>query len=314
MYKDSRDLALFLEQLRVSRGLSQEDFTEGIISNRQYQRYINGSSAMPFHLLDAFSERLNIKKEILLLEFDNYASKETQLILDYFNAVSNKDLINASKIKENINSKYIMDYTNLMLYNFSELTETYILNKIDKIKYVSELSKLIDYPKILKKATVNTHEVVILSTLLDNVSETEKTQIVSKLSSFLSNPNLVWTGSEIITYNVVLFRLAKYSGIIKDFERVINFCNLGIKLNFKAKYFLNLEYYYYFLALSYFELNQKELFEENLYRCFTVLEVKDNHEKTMIMADIIKRDFNVDLIEFVNEYHRKKYKLNGLNT
>ena len=54
LFNHSKELALFLEQMRFSRGISQEDFTDGIISNRQYQRYINGSSAMPYHLLDAF--------------------------------------------------------------------------------------------------------------------------------------------------------------------------------------------------------------------------------------------------------------------
>ena len=121
MYNHSKDLALFLEQMRVSRGISQEEFTDGIISNRQYQRYINGSSAMPFHLLDEFAERLNVKKDFLLLEFDSYGIKETNNIMALYNAVNNGEIENAKKIQAEISPKYIMDSSNLKLYQYSQL-------------------------------------------------------------------------------------------------------------------------------------------------------------------------------------------------
>ena len=88
----SKELALFLEKMRFLRGISQEDFTEGIISNRQYQRYVRGESPMPYHLIDLFAERLNVKKEALLLEFDNHTLKETLNITNYYSAVFNRDI------------------------------------------------------------------------------------------------------------------------------------------------------------------------------------------------------------------------------
>src|SRR5690606_39442735 len=80
----SKELALFLEKMRFLRGVSQEDFTDGIISNRQYQRYVRGESPMPFHLIDLFAERLNVSKDVLLLEFENYTLKVTLNIIIYY--------------------------------------------------------------------------------------------------------------------------------------------------------------------------------------------------------------------------------------
>ena len=36
------DFGLFIDNLRKSRNMSREDFINGIISIRQYQRYVNG--------------------------------------------------------------------------------------------------------------------------------------------------------------------------------------------------------------------------------------------------------------------------------
>lgn len=308
MFNHSKDLALFLEQLRVSRGISQEDFTDGIISNRQYQRYVNGSSAMPFHLLDDFAERLNTTKDFLLLEFGSYGIKETNNIIDFFNAVNNDDIERAKKISKDIDPKFILDSSNLKFYKFAKYSLDFKVKKISQHSYFTQLIKFIDYPNILNKSALTMVETQVLSKLLDYVSDIEQIRIVNKIKSFIDNPSLIWTGSQIITYNMLMFRMAKYSGIKKDFENVILFCNKAINLNNKSKYFLNLDYYYYFLALAYYQDKKKLLFEENLYKCFTVLELIDSPVKITNYIAMTLKDFGIDLIEFAQNYVGKKYK------
>ncbi len=307
MLNHSKDLALFLEQMRVSRGISQEDFTEGIISNRQYQRYVNGSSAMPFHLLDDFAERLNTKKDFLLLEFDSYGIKETNNIIDFFNAVNNDDIEKAKKISRDIDPKYILVSSNLKFYKIARYSLDYKEKKISQHSYFSHLTKFIDYPNIFSKTALTMVETQVLSRLLDFVNDSEQNRIVNKIKNFIDNPSLVWTGSQIITFNMLMFRMAKYSVMKKDFENIINFCKIGISLNHKSKYFLNLDYYYYFLALAYYNKN-KALFQDNLYKCFTVLELIDSAVKTNNYVAMTLKDFNMDLIEFAQNYIKNKYK------
>src|SRR5690554_1495004 len=313
LFNHSKELALFLEQMRFSRGISQEDFTDGIISNRQYQRYINGSSAMPYHLLDAFAERLNTKKEILLLEFDNYAIKEAEIVLDFYNAINNNELDSAKSIGENITPQFILDNYNLKLYEHAKSLMDYRENKITKSDYIIYNKKLIDYPKILSHAAMTMIETVILSSLLPYTDDEEQNKIFPKIQSFLSNPNLIWTGSQILTFNMIIYMIAKYSGVKKDFVNVIQFCKMAISTNLKARYFLNLDYYYYFLALSYYNLGNKDLFELNLYKCYTTLEMMDNLTKTSKILNLVKKDFNMDLSQFAIDYQLKKYKTKGLN-
>lgn len=302
MLKRSQDLALFLEKMRTFRNISQEEFTESIISNRQYQRYIRGDSPMPFHLLDAFAERLNIKKDLLLLEFDSHTLKETNIITDYFNAVNNNELTRAKEIKKNINSQFIIDHTNRIYFEYTDLLEKQLDQKIDKNTFVSKLKSLANYPKVLSQSGMSIIEVLISSTLLDYLTSNEQAVVINKFNSFFRNPNLVWSGNEIITYNVVLFRLSKYFGILSDYDNVIYYSNLGVKLNKESKYYINLEFYYYFLALSYFKKNHKEKFEYALFQCKSTLILLNNDSKNKMFDDWIKQDFDLDFNEFYMKY------------
>lgn len=302
MLKRSQDLALFLEKIRTFRGISQEDFTESIISNRQYQRYIRGDSPMPFHLLDAFAERLNIKKDLLLLEFDSHTLKETSLVTDYFNAVNNNELTKAKEIKLKLTPQFIIDHSNRIFYEYTELLEKYLEKRIDNNSFLSKLKSLIQYPKVLSQSGLSIFEVIILSNLLDFVNTNEQEVIISKFNGFFQNPDLVWTGNQIVTYNIVLFRLAKYFGINSDYDNVIHFANLGVKLNSKSKYLINLEFYYYFLALSYFKKKNHEKFEFSLFQCKSTLILLNNESKNKMFDDWIKKDFDLDFNEFYINY------------
>src|SRR5690606_16853010 len=154
----SKELALFLEKMRFLRGISQEEFTEGIISNRQYQRYVRGESPMPFHLIDQFAERLNVKKELLLLEFENHTLKETLNIINYFQAVASRDIEQINHFKSLIDPEYIIDPDNRKTYQFTVLNEEFLTNKISQDRFKSGLLNLIEYPKILTQSAMSIFE------------------------------------------------------------------------------------------------------------------------------------------------------------
>lgn len=306
MLNSSVDLALFLEKMRFMRGISQEEFTQNIISNRQYQRYIKGDSPMPFHLLDAFAERLGVKKDLLLLEFDSNALKETYNIINYFSAVNGNELEKINHYRSIITPEYIINPDNRNFFHYTSFLLEFKLKKISGLTFKYEVSKLINYPKTLQNSVMTYFEVIILANLLDFVDLDEQTKIVQKLSDFFDNPDLVWSGNQLITYNIVIFRLAKYFGIKEDHENVIKYCKLGIKLNLRAKSYNNLDYYHYFLSLSYHQLGKTQLYEENLYKCFSVLALQDTPARTQQFETWINKDFNIDFKEFIINYLSKK--------
>ncbi len=302
----SVELALFLEKMRFMRGISQEEFTVNIISNRQYQRYIKGDSPMPFHLLDAFAERLGVKKDLLLLEFDSNALKETFNIINYFSAVNGNEVDKINHYRSIITPEYIINPDNRNFYHYTTFLLDFKSKKISAQTFKTNVSKLINYPKTLQNTVMTYFEVIILSNLLDFVEVDEQLQIVKKLTDFFDNPDLVWSGNQLITYNIVIFRLAKYFGIKEDHENVIKYCKLGIKLNHRAKSYNNLEFYYYFLSLSYYRQNKILLYEESLYKCFNVLSFEDSSTKLTQFESWINKDFNIDFKQFIIDYLKRK--------
>lgn len=301
----SKELAHFLEKLRFQRNISQEEFTSGIISNRQYQRYIRGDSPMPFHLINAFAERLGIKKDVLLLEFQNSTVKESYQIVSFLNHITGFEFEKAAEVKKHINPNYIIDKDNLKMYNYSCLLHKYYQKNMSKDELKNDLISLIDYPYLLNRQSISMMELLVLSQLIDFVDETEKDNITLVIQSFFKNPDLVWTGSQILTYHIIIFRLAKFFGTRNDYHQVIFYSNYGIKLNHQAKSIINQHYYHYFLALSYYRLNNINSFEKHLFKCLNLLLINFDDSKNKLLLDIIQKDFNIDYKDFMIEYIKK---------
>jgi len=303
----SKELALYLEKMRFLKGLSQEEFTDGIISNRQYQRYVRGESPMPYHLLDQFAERLNVKKEIILIEFESQEIQEAQQVYDYYNVVMSLDFEKTKLLRNNLNEDYFISPDNLFFFKYARLMEFY-LSKKSSFEYTkTELIKLINYPKVLNQIAFTLNEIMILSTLIDFVNKEEQEKISTKIGSFLQSPSLVWSGDQTISLNIIIFRLAKYYGVHEDYENVIKYCNLGIKINKRIFSYKNCEYYHYFLALSYYRMNEMDKFEESVVNCYHYIMVQENHQSKLIQfSKYMKDDFNIDFNSFVADYLKNK--------
>ncbi len=303
----SKELALFLEKMRFLRGISQEDFTDGIISNRQYQRYVRGESPMPYHLLDLFAERLNVKKEIIMLEFENHTVKEDQTIVDYHNSVMNFDFEKSTQLRKTISNDYIINPDNKKIFEYSYILEQFLSKKTSFEKCKTDLIELVNYPKILNQYAYSMVEIMILSSLLDFVSKDEQVKIATKIGTFLDNPELVWSGNQAITLNLVIFRLAKYYGVNDDHDNVIRYCKLGLKYNKRTFSYKNSEYYYYFLSISYFRTKQLDLFPEALVNCYFAIMIQENAiSKIQQFTKYIKDDFNIEFKDFVIDYLKNK--------
>ena len=66
----SQELCNYLERLRTARNISQESLAQGITSLRQYRRYMNGESEIPFQIIDQLCDRLGIKTINLIREIE----------------------------------------------------------------------------------------------------------------------------------------------------------------------------------------------------------------------------------------------------
>jgi len=76
----SKELCNYLERLRSARNMSQESFTTGITSLRQYRRYLSGESDLPFQVIDQLCDRLGIQTINLIRELETARIEESKEI------------------------------------------------------------------------------------------------------------------------------------------------------------------------------------------------------------------------------------------
>lgn len=302
----SQELCNYLERLRSARNMSQETFTTGVVSLRQYRRYLNGESDIPFQVVDQLSEKLGVQTINLLREIEAARLEEQKEIDEFYNQVAN---YNFDVVKERVSileSKEFVDASNKMLFEHAVVMYKFFIGIIPRDN-ASKLNKeLINMNKIHKQSIFTEIEMLILSSILDLTDDAKEANFISdKFKNYLLDSSTWISSNYNLGFNLVLYRLSKYSGKNKNYDDVIMYCDLGIKRNMKLSNIYLSEYFYYFRALAYFRQEKYELYEESLVRCFNALELENFDKKIKKFTDLINEDFNIDFKKFIISYYEK---------
>jgi len=302
----SQELCNYLERLRSARNMSQETFTTGVVSLRQYRRYLNGESDIPFQVVDQLSEKLGVQTINLLREIEVARLEEQKEIDEFYNNVAN---YNFDAVKEKIaylESKEFVDVSNKMLFDHALCMYKLFTNQINRDTAASFNKNLINMNNIHKQSIFTEVEMLVLSSILDFSDDVKETSFISeKLKSYLLDTSAIIGSNYSMGFNLVLYRLSKYSGKNKNYNDEIMYCDLGIKRNMKLSNMYLLEYFYYFKALAYFRMDNYELYEQSLVRCFNALELENFDKKIKKFTDLINEDFNIDFKQFIIDYYEK---------
>ena len=99
-YHSETLIITLLDQLRIQSKLSIENFTEGIISKRNYSRYLNGELKISYLTLSKLLEKLNISISSFSFFIQNSIITKYDYELDFFDEVTKKDYKRAMDIYE----------------------------------------------------------------------------------------------------------------------------------------------------------------------------------------------------------------------
>lgn len=297
----SKELCTYLERLRSARSISQENFTDEIVSLRQYRRYLKGESDIPFQIIHQLSERLGVKTDNLLREFEVAKVLETDKINQLYNYAVNYAKEDFQILAKKFPLEHIIDANNIMLYQHSIIMNQYYSNMIAKADASARNTELIDYPRILKQDIITSVELLILSSLLDFLEEKQHKKLIEKLKHFFDDPTVVISGANDRILPLIMSRLAKYAGIKGNYDDVIMYSHSGIDHNLNGKSFYLLDYFYYFSALAHFKLGNHKKYEAMLMLCYHVLAFEGNASKIDKFTTLIEKDFDIDFTSFVSE-------------
>lgn len=283
--------------------MTQEEFIDGVVSMRQYQRYRNGECEITYDKIEQFAEKLGIPIKKLLYEVEREMNKQYKDINSFYNAVVNRNKEQIRIYKELLAKERIIGDERIMLYEYTLIINDYYQNIITKIDCQAHSAELIKFPSILKQKFFTDVEVLVMSSLLDFLEGKEKKNLLEKISGLFNDDEKIMSGEDSgrITL-LILMRITKHYGIEKNLPEVIRCCEIGIKKDINSRQFYLLEYFYYYKAIAHFELEEYGPYEEALFGCYSALHVENNKSKTIKFTNLIEEDFNIVLDDFVIKY------------
>ncbi len=290
----SQSLAIYLDQLRVMKNMTQEEFTNGIVSMRQYRRYLRGESDVAPYLFEQLSERLGLNLEYLVFEFRTKTFKEIQLANEFHNAVMNKDVKKVTKMLETFNETTIKNRNNLLIFKYASSVYYYDAGMFPLSSLVERIKSIINYPDILKHKAFSSTEIIILSSLLVYNEFDEKEHIVSILTDYINDKIPFISGYNKNSMLLSLYRIADYQKRYGNPKLLLDYAQKGIKLCLNLQSIYLLEDFYMFQALAYKLLNKQDEIYPILCKLRCVLALKGDEMKLKRYASYIKRDFNID--------------------
>jgi transcriptional regulator with XRE-family HTH domain len=295
----SKEFALFFEKLRLSRNLTQEQFTKDIVSMRQYRRYIRGECLIPQYVVNKLSIRLGFKPEHIISEFDSERLSETQRVVSLFNSVVNQDYTKAKLLIKELKKEQFLDSQSQTLYIHSVNFYNHVIGKLSDKEIVKITMDLVDYKDLMKKSIFSAIELLIVTSLFLHESYTEKSRLAEKMNDFLQNVNMFTQGQNDNMMLLVIYQLAKYYGVNKEYKKVVSLCDKAIEYNLTNKNYYLLDYFYYFNALAHDKLENDSKVKDYLFRCFCILYADDNQPKIKKFTKFIETDFRINYKQFV---------------
>ena len=292
-----------MENLRYDRKMSQEVYLHDVISQRQYYRYRNGESEVPFEVIVKFANKLQIPLLKLISSYQTYSEKEKQIVKEYFNLVLSKRLTEAKNLISKQKSLMLLDDETKLFYQVSRILHDFYQNKITNIQLLEKLKKQINFNDIMKKEMLHDIEIYLIGLIME-YSEKDRELIFAKIDSLRRNDKLLLGGNSLLDLQVY-FLVIKNLGRMNRYQEVIEMADLALDYTKRTYTYYLKEYFYYYKALAYFFLNQQEKFEESLFYTVISLNQLDEYRRNHFI-DMVKKDTNIDCKEFLEKNIKKR--------
>ncbi len=294
--------------LRYSRFMTQADLVDGIISLRQFRRYLNGTYRIPQYVINEFSYKLGFKPAYLILEFESARIKETQSLNEFHNHIVNGNYAFAQSMLQEGYFKFVFDQNNEKIFKYSLILLNYYTKKITESDAIYQTKKLVNYEKVLKNTVFSSTEMIILTSLMSYPHFDEKDKVAKLIEFHIDNPNLIISGHNSKMLLLCIHQLTEFYGINQNYDSVINYSKRGVDIALKTKSNYLLVDFYYFLSLAYFAINDLENYQSSLFKCYGILYAESNPSKIKKYYQLIEDDFNIDFDKFITSYINQKNK------
>ncbi len=177
MIKKER-LTKLLDELRHSKHIKLSDFTENIISERNYRRYINDKQALPFNVFVELVQRLKMQMSDFLIYALNKTSIDFQQEIYLEHYIKNNQLEAADKLFEDMDHSDYQTHIGSLYLPIIIKKYFYLKNKITKRDYLEFANQHIDITALKKHQVIDRQHLEVLLLLLQDADEHTKQSII----------------------------------------------------------------------------------------------------------------------------------------
>jgi hypothetical protein len=298
----SKEFANFLEELRKSRNFSREQLTEGIISLRQYYRFINGESSLRNETVSALLDRMEINPFEAYSKYAERENEQHRLLQEVYDLAKSNKYDQALLKFKTIHPMQLTNVREKKLYDFLEIFLLSINDDFDEEITYQEYCELIDYPKVLENNIFTNYELnalVLISEYL--VKKNKDYTITNFLYKVLINRNDYYHLHGTDNLINIYANVAKDLGRQTMYTEALDLCEKGIDYSMQTKSFKGLSTLLLTKAITEKHLSLRENYMLTLTRLFSLLRLLDNNALYRAFYNKIESVFNLtesDLIDF----------------
>lgn len=277
-----------LKERRLSKGLTQKQLADGICTQATISNLENNSSIPTFPVLMSLATKLDIEfKEIY-----DYVEEQSHKNTKIFNEL--RILCSEIKYKEAfelLNNK--IDYNQLedslelrKYYYYKGITSLLAYQNFSDAHYNFHLSLSSDEKRELDFFDVLSTNGIAMTYFLDSETDKARTyfdKALLQLNQLMDYLNLNQESLEIIK---IYYNTAKFHSSVKEYQKAIELCSLGIALQKQQNMNFELDKLYYEKGFNLYKLGRKKEAEEYYYYAAALAKM-DNHD---LILEVIKKN------------------------
>ncbi|QWC00232.1 hypothetical protein KHQ88_01305 [Mycoplasmatota bacterium] len=302
---DTQKLLNYMDNLRFDRKMSQSTYLFEVVSQRQYYRYRNGESEIPFDILNKLANKLEIPLLKIISSYQAHAQAEKEIVLDIYNLVIRKRFKEANTLLRKHKNLLLIDNESLLFYFLSKVLLDFYQNKITNLDMIEKLKEKIDFDNTMKKQILHDSELFILGVIME-YSDSDREIILNKVNQLRKNNKLLLSGKAIFNFQVY-FWITKNLGRLARFEELIEIANIAIEAAQKNYSYYSLEYFYYYKSLAYHAMKKEKEFEEALTQTIYTLFLVDAYKREIFFKNI-EKDTKINAKEFIIDKIKKEFE------
>lgn len=305
----SREFALFIDGIRIERGLSRIDLIDEVVSLSQYKRYLRGVAPIPNNVVIELADRLKYNITDLYSLYTKKYSKEDSQLREVYSIIQKYDYERAYLFLQDINDELLVSSFYKLFYDYMVIFTQHKLGRVSEIHVLSLYSDLIDYPNCMKNDSFNFVEISILNQIITISSGIGNYEAANLMFDKLTSNSFNYSSSNDATVLPALYyTLARVNFKQDNFERTNEVCELGIKTAIQYEILSGLPHLFFLNARALLRLNLENEAIISIKKCFLQLSITGNKNSFEAFLKGYNNDFDIpieDLLKDVSDIIKK---------